>query len=384
MEAKMALTQRDVDRDYSRAKFKGGQLFVRDDNVKGLALRVTVNGAKSFILEWSKDNKSHRKTLGQYPVMSLPQARADALRKKGEIARDGAPALDRPAHTALTVGELCERYIRDHAKPHKRAWRRDEWRVETYLSRLARRPLEELTVGEVVALHQSINDEHGPVQANRVAQLLRSIFNKGQEWELTTRNPVRLKMFKEQKRRRFLSPAELLRVNEALIKEKDWRWRTYFPMLLLLGLRKSELLAARWTDVDEAARTITIPQTKTGEAHILPLPAAALDILAALPSRGKSEWIFPSERRASAHIVDPGGAWRRIRDDAGVPDVRVHDLRRTFASWLANGGFSLPLIGRALNHSSPSSTAIYARLQLDPVRAAMEQNAVAMFSKPAV
>jgi integrase len=374
----MALTQRDCDRDYSRRTFKNNQLFVRCDKLKGFALRVTENGAKAFTLDYSVSGKSRRKTIGQYPVMSLPQAYADALRLKGEIARNGEPTSDPVSGPALTLGGLCGRYMRDYATSHKRSWKRDEQRIAKYFGPLSSKGIDDIAVGDCVALHQEINANHGPIEANRTLQLLRGIYFKAQQWELTLRQPVKVRMFKENKRRRFLSPEELLRVNEALMKEPDWRWRAYFPLLLLLGLRKSELLKAKWSWIDEGARTITIPVTKSGQPHVLPLPAAAFDIIWALPSRSNNEWLFPSELSGSGHLEDPWPAWERIRQAAGVSDVCVHDLRRTFGSWLATGGISLPVIGRALNHSNPSSTAIYARLQLDPVRQAMEANADAM------
>jgi integrase len=209
--------------------------------------------------------------------------------------------------------------------------------------------------------------------------LLRAVFNWGMsEGIVRGANPaIGLKFYQERKRERFLSPDELQRVNEALIAETDWRWRTYFPLLLLLGLRKNELLGARWSDVDLDQRTIKIPDTKAGRSHLLPLPAAAVAMLEELPSRDKSEWLFPSFGK-SGHIVEVKSAWGRIRDRAKVADVTVHDLRRTLGSWLAASGYSLPLIGKALNHSNVASTQIYARLDLAPVRAALEANATIM------
>jgi integrase len=103
-----------------------------------------------------------------------------------------------------------------------------------------------------------------------------------------------------------------------------------------------------------------------------------MDIIGSLPSRGQSEWIFPS-RNGEGHAVEAAKAWQRIRLRAGLPDVRLHDLRRTLGSWLAAQGHGLPLIGRALNHSSMAATQVYARLDLDPVREALEQNSKLMF-----
>src|SRR3981189_1329674 len=101
-------------------------------------------------------------------------------------------------------------------------------------------------------------------------------------------------------------------------------------------------------------------------------------MLYSLPSSGKSDWVFPSTS-ASGHIVEPAKSWQRIRKRAGVPDVRIHDLRHTLASWLVGAGYSLPLIGRALNHSQIATTERYAHLALDPVREALERTAALMF-----
>ena len=161
-------------------------------------------------------------------------------------------------------------------------------------------------------------------------------------------------------------------------QEADWRWKAYFKLSLLLGPRRSELLSARWVDIDLQTCTWRLPTTKAGRSHLLPLPTPAVTILESLPSRGQSDWLFPSTTAASGHLEEPKKAWQRIRSQADVKEVRVHDLRRTLGSWLAAHHYGLPLIGRVLNHSQPSATAIYARLDLEPVRAALEANAQAM------
>ncbi len=102
-------------------------------------------------------------------------------------------------------------------------------------------------------------------------------------------------------------------------------------------------------------------------------------LFSALPSRFQSEWVFPSDKRSNQPLVNANKAWSRIRNRAGLADVRIHDLRRTNGSWLAAQGASLPLIGRVLNHSNPTTTAIYARLDLEPIREALERNAKLMF-----
>jgi integrase len=198
-------------------------------------------------------------------------------------------------------------------------------------------------------------------------------------------NPARdVTLFDEVPRERFLTAEELMRVNDALMAETkgNWRWQAYFPLLLMLGLRRSELASLRWQHVDLKRRTLTLPTSKSGKSHLLPIPSPAAQILEGLPSRGTDEWVFPADSK-SKHLENPTPIWHRIRLRAGVPDARIHDLRRTLGSWLAADGYGLPLIGKALNHANPASTAIYARLNLDPVRVMLEKNAQMMFPAPA-
>jgi integrase len=270
-------------------------------------------------------------------------------------------------------------YLEQHSKPHKSSWKRDEARLAAHFGRWNTRRLSDLSRAEVLKVQHAIKQQHGPIASNRAMMLLRSVFNWAiGEQKLAGENPaLGLTFFKEGKRRRFLSADELMRVNEALLKESDWRWKAYFPLLLLLGLRRSELLAATWKDVDLKAKTIAIPRTKSGEPLLLPLPSTAAEILGALPRHEKSDWVFPGDG-ASGHLVEVKSAWERIRRRAKVADVHVHDLRHTLASWLVAQGISLPLVGRALNHARSSTTERYAHLDLAPVRAALEVNATAM------
>lgn len=242
------------------------------------------------------------------------------------------------------------------------------------------RRVSDITRDEIVKLHDSIGAERGHYSANRVIALLRCMWNCALDWKcFVGENPAaRVRMFKESKRERFLSVEELQRVNEALLQEPSEYWKAYFPLVCMLGPRKSELLAARWEDVDLEQLTWHLPMTKAGRSHLLPLAAAAAAILERLPSRGASEWVFPSHGR-TGHLTEPKSAWQRIRSRADVPDCRIHDLRRTLGSCLAGQGYSLLTIGKVLNHASPVSTSVYARLDLSPVRAALEANATAMF-----
>jgi integrase len=288
------------------------------------------------------------------------------------------PAEERQAERGeATFAELAAAYMERHAKPRKKSAWQDENTLRRYIpDGWRRRKLSDIARGDVARLHARVGAEHGEYAANRLLALVRVMFNLARTWGMFAGdNPASgIKAFKERRRERFLSPDELRRVNQALLDEPDWRWRAFFPLALMLGTRRGELLAARWSDIDFDARTWRIPETKAGNSHLLPLPGPALEILNGLPSKGTSEFVFPGAGK-SGHLAEPGKAWRRIRERAGVPDVRVHDLRHTLASWLVAEGFGLPLIGKALNHSQVATTARYSHLAIDPVRDALERTA---------
>jgi integrase len=355
--------------------------FIRDNLVRGLGVRVTASGAKSFIFEARIKGRPRRLTLGSWPDLNVAQARAKAQQIRAAIARGEDPAAESAAaRREATFAELKTEYLERHAKQHKRSWRGDEWLLKRYVPPgWGSRRLSEISPADVARLHTKVGEKHGRYAANRTLALLRTMFNLARTWQLfKADNPAQdIKPFRELRRERYLSPEELEKVNTALLEEADWRWRSYFPLALMLGTRKSELCAMGWVDIDFSARTWRIPQTKSGNSHLLPLPQPALALLSELPSRGKSDFVFPGDG-ASGHIVEPAKAWQRIRARAGVKDVRLHDLRHTLASWLVAQGFSLPLIGRALNHSQVSTTQRYAHLSLDPVRAALERTAALM------
>jgi integrase len=313
--------------------------------------------------------------------MNVALARARALEIRTRIVKGEDPASDAAdARKETAFGEFTVMYLERHAKPNKRSAWQDENTLRRYIPKgWNTRRLSDISRADVARLHARIGETHGHYAANRTLALLRTMFNLARMWQLFKGdNPVQgIKQFKEQMRERYLNFEEVQKVNAALLEEPDWRWRTYFPLALMLGTRKSELLEMRWSDIDFKARTWRIPETKDGNSHLLPLPVPAMTMLEGLPSRSASQWVFPSDS-VSGHIVEPAKAWQRIRKRAGVPDVRIHDLRHTLASWLVAQGFNLPLIGRALNHTQTATTARYAHLALDPVRAALEQTAALM------
>jgi integrase len=188
-------------------------------------------------------------------------------------------------------------------------------------------------------------------------------------------NPCRrVKRFREIPRERYLSEAELARLGTAMREiETEGRTRSgalaAIRLLILTGARRGEIKNLRWNEVDLEAGLLQLGDSKTG-AKVIQLPAAALQILAGI-ERGGAVWVFPG--KSGARPIELDTSWKRVREQAGLEDVRLHDLRHTYASTGVNGGASLPMIGALLGHTRVETTRRYAHLSNDPLRKASEQ-----------
>jgi integrase len=216
-----------------------------------------------------------------------------------------------------------------------------------------------------------------PAAANRFLNLLSHMFNTAEDWGLRAENSNpcrRIKKYEEKARERFLSPSELARLGAALA-EAEARGESIYTvaalrLLILTGARLSEILTLRWEWVDVPARLIRLADSKTG-AKTIALSAPALAALESIPRQQGNPYVICG-RNAGEHLVNLQKPWRRIRKAAGLDDVRIHDLRHSFASVAVAGGMSLPLIGSLLGHTQPATTARYAHLADDPRLAAAD------------
>jgi integrase len=204
--------------------------------------------------------------------------------------------------------------------------------------------------------------------------LLSCMFALAIKWHMRTDNPCKgVERNPEHQRRRYLSADELARL-ATVLSASDRQSADIVRLLLLTGARRGEVLQARWQDVDLTTGTWSKPAhtTKQGTAHAVPLNEAARRLLQDIRERqAESEWVFPATN--GSHRRDINNAWLRICRDAHIDGARIHDLRHTFASVLASAGLSLPIIGQLLGHTIPSTTARYAHLFDDPLRAATER-----------
>jgi integrase len=419
----------------------GQRVSVLDNKTPGLQLRVTSTGVKTFCVfrRVRGGGNPERVTLGRYPVMTIDQARRRAVEITSAMENGTNPAeVIRLKKGELTFGELFTDFLERHAKPRKRTWKGDEQRYRQYLERsLGAKKLSAINRQTIALIHSAISKDGHPVVANRVLALISSIFGRGIEWGLIENNPAKgVRRNPETSRDRFLQSDELPRFFKALAEEPNQTIKDYFLLSLLTGARRSNVLAMRWDEISLEDAIWRIPNTKNGTSQNVPLLPEALEILnlrKAEQARGKakrSAFVFPSYGE-SGHLMEPKKGWQRIFDrdelsqltrmihevtgkpissentetddtesltgslddarslaielkidttSARITGLRVHDLRRTLGSWQAKTGASLVIIGKSLNHKNSATTAIYARLDLDPVRASMERATTAMLS----
>jgi integrase len=358
---------------------KGKRDYYYDGKEKGLVLAVTPAGGKSFYLYKRIDGRPERLLLGKFPDLTVENARKLAASAKGEIAMGENPQkAKRSIRDEMTFGALFTEYLEKHSKVHKRSWAYDEREVNKFLKHWFKRKISSIEKPEVERLHAKVGKENGLYQANRLLERIRSIFSKATDWGWNGVNPATgIKKYREKSRDRFLQPEELPRFFEALSNEPNEVARDFFMISLLAGARKSNTLAMRWDEISFHGETWRIARTKNDDPQIVHLSPQAMEILKERKLHSLSPWVFPGDG-ASGHLADPKKAWMRILKEAGIADLRIHDLRRTLGSWQAATGANSYIIGKSLGHRSQQSTAVYARLNLDPVRDSVNKATDAM------
>ena len=356
-----------------------GRVYYHDKGTRSLCFCVTAAGGKTFYLYKWGNGRPVRLPLGRFPQTTIDQARRRVKRLLADMGDGFDPqAARQEARREVTLGRLWDHWI-TYAKAHKKSWPEDERQYSKFLEPWAGRRLSAIGKADVQGLHARIGRDSGHYQANRVLALLSAMFAKADEIGWSGPNPCKgIRKFREKSRDRFLQPDELPAFFDSLFQEPE-TVRDFFMLALLTGVRKSNLMAMRWGQITTDG-IWRIPDTKAGEPQRVALVRAALNILQARKeTAGDSPWVFPAPSR-SGHLVDVKRSWERIRQRAGIPDLRIHDLRRTLGSWEAATGASLPIIGKTLGHRTASATQVYARLDTGPIREAAGKAVAAMFA----
>ena len=351
---------------------KSGRVESWDEDVRGLGLRVSASGRKTWVLMYRVrgDKRLRRATLGTYPTLTLADARDQARADLRAATKGRDPASERKAERqAETFGELAEEYIERYAKKRKRSWFKDRQALDRdLLPRFRHRKAAGITRREVITLLEEIADRGAPVGANRTLEIIRRIYNWGIEQEIVTVNPCQRisKPGAEQKRDRVLSDAEIRALWIALEGETP-RMRDLFRLRLLTAQRPGEVSRMRWEDIDMGSGWWTIPPefSKNGLSHRVPLSPPAMDTLRQIEGHGNNAgWVVPSPT-GKGPLRAVWRAMRNIREQSGV-EFRPHDLRRTVATRMTGDlGIARLTVSKVLGHVETGVIGVYDRATYD-------------------
>lgn len=370
-----------------------------DSELPGFGLRVTRAGARSFVLNYRARGVERRMTIGSLPAnLTAEETRKliDATRKKAERLKSGAKydgadpmAARHEDRAAATMADLAQRYIEEHApKKRPRSQAGDKAMIDRLiLPAMRSKRVADIRFADVDGLHRKVTKAGAPIMANRVVALLSKMFSLAVKWQLRADNPAKgVERNPEERRQRYLTTDELSRLSAELATHKAKASANAVRLLLLTGARRGEVLGAAWDQFDLGAGIWTKPSshTKQKKEHRVPLSGPARQLLATMHANAEtaakkdrteiSPFVFPGTAKGKAQN-DLKHFWASVCKSAKISGVRIHDIRHTYASVLASSGQTLPIIGQLLGHTNPNTTARYAHLFDDPLRAATEKAA---------
>ena len=358
----------------------GHEATLWDSQVKGFGVRVRAGGAKSYIVRYrpgggGRSAPLRTLTIGSHGSPWTPDGARGEAKRVLELVRQGKdPAADHSAHReAPTVKELADRFLTEHVEAKRKSSTATEYRRlldKLILPALGKKKLSDVSRADVAKLHHSLRAS--PYQANRVLAVLSKMMNLAERWSLRpdASNPCRhVEKFREIKRERMLSPDEFGRLGDALARYDGSPYAVAaIKLLVFTGARLSEVLGLQWEWIDFGSGEARLPDSKTG-AKTIHLPAPALAVLTDLPRIVGNPHVIVGGVEGAA-LVNLEKPWRQIRKIAELDNLRLHDLRHGFASVAASTGMGLPIIGKMLGHTQAATTARYAHLASDPVKAA--------------
>ena len=358
-------------------KMKPHQCFW-DQAIIGFGVRTQTTTSPRYIVKATLNGRQKLITIGRHGALTLEQARKQAKQTLGEVAQGKDPVSERRAAreaALLTLNALLKRWLNEHVAQKRKPSTCKSYRylLQSYiLPQLGSTSLNELNRMKIIKLHDSLRSK--PRTANMALAVMSSF------WTWCVRhgfiegeNPVRcIERNPENKRARFLSPDELARLGKALT---EYEPRHFFAvvalrLLILTGARRGEILSLRWDEVDFEGGFLRLADSKTGPKNIA-LPGAVAEILTELPRLEGNPYVIPGGK-AGRPLVNLNDPWGKIRSMAGLDDVRIHDLRHSYASVAVSGGMGLPQIGKLLGHSQTQTTHRYAHLADAPIKSAAE------------
>lgn len=354
----------------------GKDMCLWDTEVKGFGLRVQPSGRRSYIYKFrTPDGRRRNRKIGEPESLTAEAARRIVLGMVSDAALGKVVIDDKPKQKSITMRKMCDLYLEDYARLHKKpkSVEDDTRYIEKDIKpRLGSKSLSEIRSKDIVKIHSSLADT--PIKANRLLALLSKMFNLAEEWEYrdANTNPTQhIRKYKETPRERFLTQEEMVALEKTLADAE--RKNEVSPsvihalrVLLMTGARLQEVLTMKWEYVDIEESKINLPDSKSGKKTIW-LSDKARDYIDTIPHKRGNPFVFPGQRTGS-RLINLQKPWRKLRAIAEIEDVRIHDLRHTYASLAVSQNLSLPIVGKLLGHKSTKSTERYAHLYDEVMR----------------
>jgi integrase len=368
----------------------GRDRIVFDTQISGLGLRVTLAGKRIFIAQARVGGRKRRLTVGYAPAMTLSQARAEAPQTLAAMRSGVDPTAERKVRQraavarTISIGELAERWMADAVIPKlkpRTAFDYQQLLTKHILPALGRHTVAEIDREHVERLHLDMRGT--PRRANYTIATIRALFNFAIRRDLRSpgSNPAAgIKMYRERARERFLNEAEMAAAAEAIAEaEREGKVGPFaaagLRLALFTGARSGEVTAIQWDHIDWQRRLIRLPDSKTNEPRTIHLSDAAIEVLRTVPHVGP--FVIAGAKHGEP-FKNLSRAWIIARSYGGLKDVRLHDLRHSYASLAASQGVSLQMIGKLLGHKVTATTARYAHLARDAAQAVNDDIGAAM------
>ena len=363
-----------------------GKIDYYDNAITGFILEVRSSGGKTYHVRYRDQyGKQRQHKIGDAKSISFDKARTAAEKLRSRVVLGESPIEEKKMRRAIpTIAELYQdTYLPDQLNT-RRNMQSDLsfWKLHV-LPRFGMKHLDELTPQDVVDAHQSMRKAgYAAGTANKWIIQIRCMYNVGKKFGIagSEKNPAAgIKLFAVEGRERFLNAEETERLREAVQSSENTQLKYIVALALLLGCRKRELLDAKWEDFSLERRLWRIPLTKSGKARHVSLSLVAVSMLAQVPRWEGCPYVVPNPR-TRLPFMGIQVAWDTARKKAGLAEVRMHDLRHTFASNLVNAGHSIFVVSKALGHSSTQMSERYSHLSNETLFAAADSAANAMSS----